>query len=261
MERLSKRRIVIDEATGREVSGGVSIAGQVALRLAVIVFAVVVLIVGLVTMRQGGVMEGEQYTFEVSSPDNNVVKYVVKPHLSYLDALKMLSEDSSPGFRNLFMRTLEDSGFRAYFFETPPVTTANFDSQRFEFVLVDSPALAQVSAQPDAFRDHFHGRSVVQFSNLGGDALLVAPEDLLSGREVGTYAHLAAFMRNSQLRAQQSELWKQVAHLMIDRVSHSQSQPVWLSTSGLGIYWLHVRMDSTPKYYEFQPYRSWNPPR
>jgi len=30
----------------------------------------------------------------------------------------------------------------------------------------------------------------------------------------------------------------------------------WLSTSGLGIAWLHVRLDERPKYYTHAPYRS-----
>ncbi|MDF9799652.1 hypothetical protein OKW21_004915 [Catalinimonas alkaloidigena] len=28
-----------------------------------------------------------------------------------------------------------------------------------------------------------------------------------------------------------------------------------MSTSGLGVYWLHIRLDSRPKYYQFDPYR------
>jgi len=34
------------------------------------------------------------------------------------------------------------------------------------------------------------------------------------------------------------------------------AQPVWLNTSGLGIYWLHIRLDSSPKYYTHAPYRN-----
>ena len=33
--------------------------------------------------------------------------------------------------------------------------------------------------------------------------------------------------------------------------------PVWTSTSGLGVYWLHVRLDSRPKYYQHQPFKKW----
>ncbi len=29
-----------------------------------------------------------------------------------------------------------------------------------------------------------------------------------------------------------------------------------VSTNGLGVAWLHVRLDTRPKYYTFQPYRT-----
>jgi hypothetical protein len=28
----------------------------------------------------------------------------------------------------------------------------------------------------------------------------------------------------------------------------------WISTSGLGVPWVHVRLDSYPKYYQYRPY-------
>ncbi len=31
--------------------------------------------------------------------------------------------------------------------------------------------------------------------------------------------------------------------------------PRWLNTSGLGVPWLHVRIDSRPKYITYRPYR------
>ncbi len=33
------------------------------------------------------------------------------------------------------------------------------------------------------------------------------------------------------------------------------SKPVWLSTAGAGVSWLHVRLDDKPKYYGHAPYR------
>ena len=33
------------------------------------------------------------------------------------------------------------------------------------------------------------------------------------------------------------------------------AEPVWLSTAGAGVPWLHVRLDDRPKYYGFGPYR------
>ena len=33
------------------------------------------------------------------------------------------------------------------------------------------------------------------------------------------------------------------------------TKPVWLSTAGAGVSWLHVRLDDRPKYYGYAPYR------
>jgi len=33
------------------------------------------------------------------------------------------------------------------------------------------------------------------------------------------------------------------------------SRPVWLSTAGGGVSWLHVRLDDRPKYYHHAAYR------
>jgi hypothetical protein len=32
-------------------------------------------------------------------------------------------------------------------------------------------------------------------------------------------------------------------------------RPVWLSTAGAGVPWLHLRLDDRPRYYGFAPFR------
>ena len=44
----------------------------------------------------------------------------------------------------------------------------------------------------------------------------------------------------------------------------AQEQPdqnVWLSTSGLGVVWVHVQLDSSPKYYQYASFREPKPNR
>jgi hypothetical protein len=154
-------------------------------------------------------------------------------------------------FRRFFISLLAEAPFSAYLWETPPVTRDTMDHP-FEFVLVDNKQLA--NAQPDAraFDDQFRSApingEVVAFSNLSGDALLVAPCPRTSD---GCYAHLATFSRNAPLQ-QQHLLWQLVGETIAQRLDE---HPLWISTSGLGVYWLHVRLDAYPKYYAFEPYR------
>jgi hypothetical protein len=163
--------------------------------------------------------------------------------------------EQEPEFAAWYSRLLADSPCDAVFWEHPPLTP---DRLRLpaEFVLLDAPALVSFGADPRAFSRHFQSASdtrVATFANLGGDALLVAP---LPTETAANYAHLAAFARSAppeQIRS----FWQAVGRAV--RRSVSRNQPLWLSTSGLGVAWLHARLDTTPKYYQHAPYRSWPP--
>ncbi len=162
----------------------------------------------------------------------------------------------NPDFRSFFISLLAGAPFAAYFWETPPVTLATVE-QDFEFVLVNSPELAGVSPQPWTFQDYFPSapstngvnNGVVTFPNLGNDALLVVP--CPNGPD-SAYSHIAAFTRTAP-EPQQQALWQRVGETL---ARHLSEQPVWLSTAGLGVYWLHIRLDSIPKYYSYTPYKS-----
>ncbi len=150
-------------------------------------------------------------------------------------------------FRTRFNAALADSPFSAFRWETPPVTTAIL-AQPFEFVLLDSPSLTR---RPDsqAFADHFSQRmNVVEFPNLGKDAILIVPCPIAAP---AAYIHLASFVREAP-EHQQHALWRLVGEAMERRLG---AKPVWLSTAGAGVPWLHVRLDDRPKYYGYAPYR------
>jgi hypothetical protein len=170
--------------------------------------------------------------------------------VTYAEVLTLWQTDEP--FLGYFIRLLAAAPFAAYLWETPPVTRATIQ-RGFEFVLVDSPALAGFDPDASAFAPHFDGASpdagVVTFANLGGDAVLVAPTPR---GEPAAYPHLAAFARRAP-RDQQHAFWQAVGQAVEARLSES---PLWLSTSGLGVAWLHARLDARPKYYSYRPYRT-----
>jgi hypothetical protein len=168
--------------------------------------------------------------------------------VSYAEVLRRWQHDAD--FRSLFMAVLADAPFAAFRWETPPITTATAN-RPFEFVLLDSPGLAR-NPDVDAFAEHFRGSargSVVEFPNLGNDALLVVPSPL---GPLSAYGHLGAFVRQAP-DVQRHALWEVVGAAMQRRLG---SEPVWLSTAGAGVSWLHVRLDDRPKYYAYGPYRA-----
>ena len=150
-------------------------------------------------------------------------------------------------FRAYFTSLLAASPFAAFRWESPPVTAASV-GRAFEFVLLDSPSLARPT-EPEAFAEHFATDGVVAFPNLRGDAVLVVPCPLAPE---SAYGHLAAFVRHAP-EGQQHELWARVG---VEAARRLGTEPVWISTAGAGVSWLHVRLDGTPKYYGHTPYRA-----
>jgi len=151
-------------------------------------------------------------------------------------------------FSEFFSGLLASMPYAAFFWEVRPVSTADIDGP-FECVVVDCPQLSGVYADATAFADHFgrNAAAVSRFSNLSGDAMLVVPAPLDAGTD---YANLASFVR-SATESQQRAFWRAVGETVRKSLS---GQRLWLSTSGLGVYWLHVRLDTRPKYYTFQAY-------
>jgi hypothetical protein len=154
---------------------------------------------------------------------------------------------ASEPFRRQWIDWLRALPFDACVWECPPVTTAS-QLRPFECVFLSSSSLAGMRPEPEVFAEHFRpDRSVVTFRNLGRDAVLVAPCPVGDGRD---FSHLAQFVRTAA-REQQDALWQSVGAAMGVRVG---TDPVWLSTAGHGVAWLHVRLDSSPKYYRHAAY-------
>jgi hypothetical protein len=151
-------------------------------------------------------------------------------------------------FCSFFNALLAHSPFAAFRWETPSASVESA-SRPFECVLLDDPDLARL-ADPNSFAEQFRRSKgdVVSFANLGGDAILVVPRSVA---DPSAYGHLGAFVRLAPER-QRLALWRSVGEALRKRLS---KKPVWLSTAGAGVPWLHVRLDDRPKYYGYRPYR------
>jgi hypothetical protein len=169
--------------------------------------------------------------------------------VSYLEVLRRWRQDA--GFRSFFNTLLANCQYSVFRWETPAIT-ATTAQRPFQFALLDSPGLDR-TPNPDAFARHFSSaladQQVMEFPNLGGDAVLVVP---CVKSDLFCYGHIGAFVRSAP-ESQCQALWESVGVAMERRVN---AQPVWLSTAGAGVPWLHVRLDNRPKYYGYEPYRS-----
>jgi len=159
----------------------------------------------------------------------------------------------SAAFREFYLELLAAWSGPAFFWEYPPLHRDRLDRPS-EFVLVDAPQLALRPADPEPFASMLvpvpTPEQPAVFENLSRDADLIVPRPQ-AGLEPAAFAHFAAFARAAPA-ACKHELLVALARELLARIDY---RTLWLSTSGLGVAWLHLRLDHAPKYYQYAPYR------
>lgn len=155
---------------------------------------------------------------------------------------------TSKDFRLFYTQILREVPFAAFFWENKSVCNTNL-KQSYEFVVVGTNSFNGKKPNPNPFNTYFSSNhKVVCFANLGRNAQLVVP---CPNNANEIYTHLGTFIRNASY-SQIDAFWQQIG---IEMEQNLNENPIWLSTSGLGVYWLHARLDQRPKYYTHTPYR------
>jgi hypothetical protein len=185
------------------------------------------------------------WEIESSGPDTFAIRKDARP-TSRATFFEALADDRS--LRTVLTECLRGARHTAFAWETPALSagTADLDAT---FAVIDSPALARVAADPSPFAAQLaECDRVATFPNLGGDGVLVVP----SPRAAPAATHLAAFVRTAADDVI-DEMWSAVGRAVVRR-RQAKPDPVWISTAGLGVSWLHVRLDDRPKYYRHRPF-------
>mmetsp|Transcript_12768 Transcript_12768/g.27265 ORF Transcript_12768/g.27265 Transcript_12768/m.27265 type:complete len:243 (+) Transcript_12768:226-954(+) len=176
-----------------------------------------------------------------------------KTQLSWNNVIQLWLNRESALF---FSSVLQQSPFETFYWECPPLTVRDLDGP-YEHVTVQAHSFAPPN--PSAFAAFITGKhGAVSFTNLGGDALLVSPCAPAERHARQHYGHLAAFARNAA-DDDKAAFWSAVANALRERLHTMAARPTWLSTEGSGVPWLHVRMDSEPKYYHTKKYINYPP--
>ncbi|MCP4963483.1 MAG: hypothetical protein GY925_29970 [Actinomycetia bacterium] len=187
------------------------------------------------------------WQIEVVEQEANVTRFMVSVDGRSATRSEFFSGLIASGScRDVLTRCLLELPADQIYWETPPLSFSTA-ATRSEFVAVS----AGLSGEPDGapFQQFFQpDQLVATFSNLGGDAVLVAPTD--HHRETRCN-YLMSFLR-SGADAQVHAVWAAVGQAALSQLG---DRPVWVSTAGGGVPWLHFRVDSTPKYYSHAPYR------
>ena len=129
-----------------------------------------------------------------------------------------------------------------FFYETSPYV--NYDSPYEEKIIVNFQ-LKTLIQNTDAFKQHIkdsNDEHVTSFFNLSKSSMLVIPMP----RKGKIFTTLKDFMDNASEK-QQQKFWNIVAVKAIEM--NKQHGKVWISSHGLGVPYLHIRIDTYPKYY------------
>lgn len=187
------------------------------------------------------------YNLTPLAPDTH--QYQILDNGEVLSNRQFLSLLQSTGsFIQFFNKLLQSSEFEGCFWEVKPVNEQTLD-QPFEFVLVESKRIAQKRPDPRPFLEHLNKADLAAaFPNLGRNAQLIAPA--ISGKPK-QYAHIAGFVRHAP-DEQILAFWQLVGQEFEQSIGPENK---WLSTAGFGVSWLHVRIDTRPKYYRHQAYK------
>jgi hypothetical protein len=162
------------------------------------------------------------------------------------ELVRALCDDAA--LRSALTESLRRAPFAAFAWELPPFAPDSL-GRPAEFVMIEHLALARAVPDHSPFDEALGATTpVATFPNLGGDAVLVVPHPAAAPDST----HLAEFVRSASPSVADA-FWTAVGRAIAGRLA-SSSIPLWVSTAGLGVSWLHVRLDERPKYYRHRHY-------
>jgi hypothetical protein len=132
----------------------------------------------------------------------------------------------------------------AFFWETSPISNNSTDNYSENFI--ETSAFNGVRQNYLAFLNHIKkskNKYTVSFNNLSGSSLLIIPYP----KNGKNFTSLKDFIDNAS-DTHQKQFWKCVA-IRVEQMLKNHNK-VWVSTHGTGVPYLHVRIDTNPKYYQ-----------
>lgn len=189
---------------------------------------------------------GTNMYFKINHKHKNTIQcnvYVNHKNISFNNAMNYLQHNKK--FRNKFINVLKNTQFDAYFLEIAP------SNKPFEFTLVNAPILKNIQPDRNPFKNKLNkckNKNIISFMNLSKTSKLIVPCPISNEK---AYTHIANFIKYAP---------KKQIHLFLKQIPiqvklfKKKYKIVWVNTHGLGVHWIHLRIDSKPKYYKTQKY-------
>lgn len=192
----------------------------------------------------------QEFKIEIIEQGENTVRFRVKNgelNLCFEDVFELWASNSK--FVEFYKDELIKLNYEAFYWEHPAIKK-EFLNKKYECILQRSRPLEHLPIDESAFIDYINSKEqAADFMNLGKNARLIVPTKK-TDKEI--YNHMSKFIR---LAAQEQiiELFKRVGNSILEKIESKKL--IWLNTAGLGVIWLHIRMDTIPKYYKTTRYK------
>lgn len=191
-----------------------------------------------------------EFNIEIKEQSENTVTFRLRrgeQYLSFKDVFEMWG--NNPKFVEFYKDELIKLDHQAFYWEHPAIKK-EFLEKKYECILQRSGPLEHLPCNENHFKDYLHTKEqVADFMNSGKDARLVIPTKK-TDKEI--YNHIGKFIRLAD-NEQIIEIFKRVGVKIFEEID--KQKLIWLNTAGLGVIWLHIRLDTRPKYYRTIKYK------
>ena len=196
-------------------------------------------------------MNNNNWTLKIVGQNENGARIKIqkgKEFLSFREVFEFWQ--FQPNFIDFYVKSLISLDVKAFHWEHPAVKI-DFLDKTYECMILKTNGFEKRSINETAFADYIHANSYSEvFYNLGKNAKLVVPTQKIYSE---VYKHIGSFIRLAP-KIQIHEQFQKLGKSVLDEVL--EGKLIWLNTAGLGVIWLHMRLDTRPKYYKTMRYKN-----
>ncbi len=196
-------------------------------------------------------MNKNTYTYRILYSESDHVCFQILENQELLSFFEVIDRwGNVEEFTSFYIQTINELGWEGIYWEHPPIRR-EWGNQPYQCWLKESKSLPNLKINDKAFEAKLkYSDWLADFYSLGKDARLVVPT---KKTEKEHYGHLSSVLKKAPTE-QKLKLFQRLAKVLKEELESGKT--IWLNTSGLGVIWLHLRLDTRPKYKKNSEYRS-----
>ena len=192
----------------------------------------------------------KRYTYSIFEFNKSVIFYGFFENnipISFGDAMKLLNMNKS--FRSLVAEAFKRVPFKHYMFGFTKINSEADKRNPFKIFFKNSPEFKNITADPEPFLQYFQDskKKWTKFLNIGRDTLLLVPCPPKAQPNYEYYKSIGDYVENHSSKDFE-EVLKNIGY-----IASRLKAPMYINTHGFGVHWLHIRIDTKPKYCTWFP--------